>query len=119
MAPLVTKLVDLLRNTIDPEGKFTGRLKAIWNILAIAIGIGVALIWQLNILPATFAHSVSQKWAGWIITGIAMGGVASGWHELFDTLSGIAKASHSRAQHRQEHAHRQEHKHGDPGHTHT
>jgi len=101
MAPLVTKLVDLLRNVIDPKDKFKdkgkGRLKSIWNILAIVIGIGVALIWHLNVLPATFAHSVSQKWAGWIITGIAMGGVSSGWHELFDALSSIAKVNHKHA----------------------
>jgi hypothetical protein len=86
-AMLVTKTVDLLRNTLDPKAKFP---KLVWNVAALALGVAAALIWKINMLD-NYSTTAIQGFSGQFFSGLAMGGVASGWHELFDVLSGTAK----------------------------
>lgn len=90
-AALVTKLVDLTRNTV---GKNVTQ-KWVWNVVAFAYGIGIALLYQqadvsqISGLPPILANQTGV--GAEIIVGIALGASASGFHELFDALSGVAK----------------------------
>src|SRR5438046_10748555 len=113
-APTVTKVVDLLRNAFDSDGKAP---KWVWNLLAIGFGIVAAFSWQLNLLAGFQGTSVSVG-LGKLITGLAIGGAASGWHELFDSLSGLAKQTHANAdarRHQLDHDHGRTNRHGAAG----
>lgn len=86
---VVTKTVDVLRNTFDPNGKLP---KWLWNLSAFGLGIAMALIWEINMLDNwSDKDSMVQGITGQILTGISIGGVSSGYHELFDVLSSTAK----------------------------
>jgi hypothetical protein len=87
-AMVVTKVVDLLRNMFDTTPP--KRPKWLWNVLALALGVAVALVWHVNMLD-NFTSTAPQGVFGQLLTGLAIAGAASGWHELFDTLSGTAK----------------------------
>jgi flagellar biosynthesis protein FliR len=89
-AIVVTKSVDMIRNMFDTSPPRVP--KQVWNALALGLGIATALIWRINILdnyssPTSFVQGVS----GQILTGLAIGATASGYHELFDALSSGAK----------------------------
>ena len=92
----VTKVVDLIRNLIDPSGKFP---KAVWSAVAILAGIGLALGWGFNLfepliaaIPALEKSGLATgEWAE-VATGIAIGGMAGFWHERLDEWSSRAKA---------------------------
>lgn len=84
-AIVATKLVDFARNAFDPKQKAP---KWSWNLLALGIGLVVAFVWELNLAPAA---NRSQLLGGQALTGLAIGAAASGWHELFDALSGVGK----------------------------
>lgn len=93
----VTKVVDLLRNLFDKTDKFP---KWVWNIVAFVVGIATAVGWNQNLtaevaalIPAVEGMKVEGV-PGEVLTGIAMGGFAGFWHELLDSLSGIAKRGH-------------------------
>jgi hypothetical protein len=87
---VVTKTVDVLRNTFDTTPP---RLpKWTWNLVAFGLGIALALIWEINMLDNwSDKDSMVQGITGQILTGISIGGVSSGYHELFDVLSSTAK----------------------------
>jgi len=77
---VVTKIVDGVRNAVDPEDN--PRYKVAWNALAFISGVGMAYIWG--------------DWGGFVIlgagpttfgTGLLIGAVASGWHEGLDLIS--------------------------------
>ena len=87
-AMVVTKAVDLIRNAVGESG--LNAPKWTWNVLAFALGITVALVWNINLLD-NYGSSGFQGFGGQVFTGLAIAGSASGWHELFDTLSGAAK----------------------------
>jgi hypothetical protein len=80
-AATVTKIVDWLRNMVDPGNRFP---KWAWNIASFAGGLVAAYATQLNIYPA-------EPFWGLLVTGLAIGAGASGFHELFDLLSSKAK----------------------------
>ena len=80
-AATVTKAVDFLRNAIDSGGVAP---KWLWNIAAFVLGIVAAWVGDLNIMPD---QSVGQ-----VVTGLAIGAAASGFHEVFDFFSAKAKA---------------------------
>jgi hypothetical protein len=86
-ATVVTKAVDMLRNMFDKEGKAP---KWVWNVVSFALGITVALIWKINLLD-NFGTTGINGVSGQVFTGLAIAGSASGYHELFDTLSSTAK----------------------------
>lgn len=85
-APIVTKVVDFARNAFDTEGKAPSW---VWNLVAFGVGVGVAYVSELNLLP--------KAQFGVIVTGFALGAAASGFHEAFDLLSGKAKEAESNA----------------------
>jgi hypothetical protein len=91
LAILITKVVDLIRNVV---GDFLGGVlpKATWNLAALGLGVAVAVAWRINILDNySDPTSVVQGYFGQVLTGLVIGGVSSGYHELFDALSGAAK----------------------------
>lgn len=76
----VTKAVDFIRNSFDPKGVAP---KFVWNVVAFGLGIAGAWASAVNIMPG-------QR-GGTIITGLAVGASASGFHEVFDFFSAKAK----------------------------
>jgi hypothetical protein len=89
---MVTKLVDLTRNTVDKPDKLP---KWVWQVEAFVLGIILAIAYkqsdvgQVSGLPPFLAESTGV-WAE-VVVGLAIGAVSSGFHELFDALSGVAK----------------------------
>lgn len=90
---LVTKLVDLVRTALDKQDN--PKLKPVWIVLALAFGVAFALVYQADYLssieglPPVFENVTGT--GAQILTGLAIGAYASGLHELFDALSGVAK----------------------------
>lgn len=80
----VTKFVDFIRNLLDKSGRAPGW---VWNVVAGAAGCAIAYQGGLNLLPA-------QQY-GQILTGLAIGAGASGFHEIFDLFSSKAKEAKS------------------------
>ena len=81
----VTKAVDLIRNVADKNDtmpKFT------WNVAAFVLGIGLCIGWGYN-LAAALAEAIPKLTgsgaltgtSGELLTGIAVGAMASFWHE--------------------------------------
>lgn len=88
-AMVVTKTVDLIRNLFDKEAQLPGW---VWNLSALGLGVAMALVWQINMLDNySDENSIVQGVTGRILTGIAIGGTSSGYHEFFDVLSSSAK----------------------------
>src|SRR4051812_27395110 len=85
-AMVITKTVDVIRNVLEPLTG--GRIpKASWNALALILGVVMALVWDINLLDNySDPASVVQGSFGQILTGLAIGGASSGYHELFDVL---------------------------------
>jgi hypothetical protein len=91
VAPVVTKLVDVARNAFDANDNVP---KVWWNALAFGLGIAAAFVTDLNILGSMLGEAVDVSvGVGKVVTGIAIGSFASGYHELFDALSGAAASS--------------------------
>jgi len=87
---IVTKLVDMLRNIFDTGAP--NFPKWTWNVVAFGLGIGMAMVWEINMLDNYSAEDARvQGFVGQALTGIAIGGVSSGYHEFFDVLSSTAK----------------------------
>jgi len=88
---LITKVVDLLRNIVGPViGPYVP--KWTWNAAPLGLGIAMAIAWRINALDNySDPTSVVQGVFGQVLTGLAMGGTSSGYHELFDVLSSTAK----------------------------
>lgn len=92
---IVTKVTDMIRNVFDPMG--TKLPKATWNIVPFAVGVLICVVWEFNyaaLLPGLPpALMTVGDVGGRILTGLGLGAVAGGWHELFDVLSSKAKAA--------------------------
>jgi hypothetical protein len=96
----VTKVIDLIRNIIGrswPEEEQQKKEKEkkwkwVWNLLALGVGVVVAFLFDVKPveLPGLAVGEVGIK----VATGLAIGGISSGWHEFFDFLSGAAKRAH-------------------------
>lgn len=90
----ITKIVDFIRLRFDKAGLAP---KDLWVALALGLGVAFALGAKANLLAdVDWAASVGVL-TGRIVTGVAIGGAASGSHELLDWLSGGAKAKHALA----------------------
>ena len=93
-----TKLVDMLRNMTDIDDNWP---KWTWNIAAFVIGVGVCLLWQLNVMEPLVAQVPALSGAdlsgfpGELITGLGVGAFASYWHENMDLKSSRAKGKAS------------------------
>jgi hypothetical protein len=86
----VTKVVDFIRNIVgDVSAKW------VWNLLALGLGVVVAFLFDVEPvqLPGLNVGEIGIK----VATGLAIGGISSGWHELFDFLSGAAKRAQAAA----------------------
>jgi hypothetical protein len=83
-ALVITKLVDTIRNAIDPTARLP---KVVWNVTAFVAGIAVCLIWSVNMLEQ-FGDEGVRGTAGEVLTGILLGAGGSAWHEVLDFLSG-------------------------------
>jgi hypothetical protein len=76
--------VDFARNSVGDARRVP---KGVWNLVAFGFGIAISYFSNLDIYPG---HSASH-----IITGLALGASASGFHEVFDFFSSKAKAATS------------------------
>lgn len=94
----VTKVVDLVRNLIDKNDSFP---KYTWNIVALVVGIGFALGWQLNIAGSVTSLIPALKNAtltgvsGQLLTGAVIGMASGFWHEVLDSLSSVANKNNA------------------------
>jgi hypothetical protein len=86
---VVTKLVDTVRNAVDPGGMRIP--KVAWNLLAFAVGIFMAVVYDVNILHELGVDSGIQALGGQVVTGLIIGSAGSGWHEVLDLFSSAAK----------------------------
>lgn len=92
----ITKLVDLTRNTLDKNDD--PAWKWLWNVEAFALGILYALVTGSNFVALIngLSPELSERLGGFpgqVLTGIALGGVASFWHEQMDKKKTMAVAS--------------------------
>jgi hypothetical protein len=83
----ITKIVDAVRNAFG-EAK-PGIPKWVWNVLALALGVVAALIFSIE--PVELKGIQATGTALNVITGLIVGGLASGWHEVFSALSSVQK----------------------------
>ena len=97
----VTKAVDTVRNATDPTDKFP---PVVWNVLAMVLGVGLALGWNFNLfapliaaIPALEGSGLATGTAGEVLTGLAIGGMAGFWHEKLDEWSSRAKAANPKS----------------------
>lgn len=101
LAVTVTKLVDFVRNLLGESQKNVP--KWVWNILALGLGVIVALAFEINLLaPVAAAIPALKDWApdstmAEIITGLSIGAMAGLWHERMDEWSSRAKAENPTA----------------------
>ena len=89
LAIVVTKLVDLVRK-LDSQQKWP---KGLWIAVAMAFGVAIALFYEVNVL-AELGFDPSSKLQGvfgQVLTGFVVGAFGSGWHEVFDAFSSLAK----------------------------
>lgn len=86
---MVTKLVDTVRNAVGDTGD---KPKALWNVLAIVLGIVVCVLWRVDAFEALEAGTRVGGVPGEVFTGFVVAGVSSGWHEVLDNISSGAKA---------------------------
>ena len=86
----ITKSVDLVRNFIAAHTKIIPP-KWVWNVLSLGGGVFVAEWTRLSLLPPVVYGRPVPAAIATVISGLALGGLASGNHELFDLLSSQAK----------------------------
>ena len=96
-AVFITKLTDLIRNTVDKTGT---KPKWLWNVVPFVIGVVGALLTGLNLIsqihgldPAVVA-GLAGVW-GKVATGLCAGAIASLWHEVLDNWSAGANAKNA------------------------
>jgi hypothetical protein len=97
----VAKAVDFTRNLPWFKDKAIGSW--VWNALAFVYGLALCVGWQHSVVNDLFAQvpalanvNLGEN-AGYIISGLIVGGGAGFAHEVLDALSGIASASHATA----------------------
>lgn len=90
LALTVEKVVSGVRHIIDASGKFP---TVVWNILALAVGIGFALGWQLNLAPAIVGLIPAVKdsgalegTSGQLLTGLAIGAASGFFYGVLQAL---------------------------------
>lgn len=96
MSLVVSQVVAFVRRAFDAGGRFDGSW--LWNVVALVVGLGFALGWQLNaavalvgLVPALAGStSAVAGVSGQILTGFIIGMGAGFWHELLDALSSIS-----------------------------
>lgn len=98
LAIMVTKSVDFLRNALDKNDTWP---KWSWNVASFAIGAGYCLLFAVNLAATVaFRPEVASKLDGvWgqLLTGLAIGAVASFWHEHMSAASAKSTALYAEA----------------------
>jgi len=87
VAASVTKLTDGIRNRFD---KGDTAPKWVWNVVPFALGIGAALLGDVDYSEVAPVFGSLDEVAVQVLTGLGIGAVASGWHEVFDLWSSRA-----------------------------
>jgi len=89
----ITKIVDFIRNSLgESEPKVP---KIVWNAGALILGVVGAFVFDIE--PVDLAGVQAQGAALKVLTGLVVGGLASGWHELFSALSSVQKKNQEAA----------------------
>jgi hypothetical protein len=93
IAVLVTKVTDMVRNLVDPTA--TRLPKVTWNVVPFVVGAAICVGWGFNPVAA-LANTVPaladgfnslDGIAGQLLSGLAVGAMASFWHEKLDEWS--------------------------------
>lgn len=92
IALVITKVVDLIRNGVDPSDSAPDW---VWNVAAFTIGVMIALTSGVNVLGNVDGLTISTQE---VLTGIFLGGGSSAVHEILDLLSSGAKRAYSPTQ---------------------
>ena len=86
LAVTVAMLVEIVRRAVDPESARVP--KVVWPVLSLALGVALALVWEINAMAEFGDTTQAQGTLGQVLTGLAIGGFASaGWHEVKGLLS--------------------------------
>jgi hypothetical protein len=97
LAVTVTKVVDTIRNLLGTTQANVP--KVVWNLVALAVGVVIALGFEINLIaPVAAAIPGLKDWTpsstmAEIISGLAIGAMGSFWHEKLDEWSSRAKAA--------------------------
>jgi hypothetical protein len=95
----VTKAVDFTRNLPWFKDKFVGSW--IWNAVAFVYGVALCVGWQHSFVNDLFhqvpalANANLTGNAGYLLSGVIVGGGAGFFHELLDALSSVASSNNS------------------------
>lgn len=93
----VTKIVDTIRNLLGTAQANVP--KVVWNLVALVVGVVLALAVEVNLLaPIAAAIPALKDWSpnetlAQIVTGLSIGAMAGFWHEKMDEWSSKAKAA--------------------------
>lgn len=91
----VTKVVDFVRNLLGAAE--TNVPKWVWSLLALVVGVVIALGFEVNLIaPIAAAIPGLKDWnpsstMAEIITGLAIGAMGSFWHEKLSAWSAQSK----------------------------
>ena len=101
LAVTVTKVTDFVRNLL---GKAEAKVpKWAWNLLALVLGVIIALGFEINLIaPIAAAIPALKDWTpdstmAAILSGLAIGAMGSFWHEKMDEWSSRAKAANPKS----------------------
>ena len=92
---LVAKLVDTLRNLIDPG---EAKPSVFWNLAALVFSLAICIVWQLdatNLIAGLNAPAYGPI-PGEILTGLIVAGAAGGSHQVLDYISSSSNAKKKR-----------------------
>lgn len=97
----LTKLVDEARNLFDAGNTAP---KWTWPLLALALGLVVCLVFELNVMAEVLAliprfsdSTILDGTVGQVVTAVGMAGMASYHHEHMDAKSQEAAANEATA----------------------
>ena len=81
----ITKFTDMIRNAVDPNDSAP---KVTWNVVPFALGLVVSFVWSDQLAPLVAAAGTHITGvAARILLGLALGAMASFWHEPLDAWS--------------------------------
>lgn len=87
LAVIVTTVIAMVRDAVDPDS--TRVPSVVWRVVAFALGIGMALVYAINAFDHLGNTSTLQQTTGKVLTGLAIGGFSTGWHEVAATARAV------------------------------
>jgi hypothetical protein len=98
LALTVEKIVSFLRHALPSEGWPTW----VWNVVAMVVGLGFALGWQINLVPSVLglipafkASTALTGTSGQILTGLAIGASAGFAYGILQALEATVHRNQS------------------------